>query len=57
MARKTFTNWLNDVDGHITRLCDMNIDDLPDFAYREAYENGATALQTARAAVRTAHDC
>jgi hypothetical protein len=52
----TFPQWMTRVDDACCRLCGCGRDDLPDTAYADMWEDGYTAREAARAAVRAAGD-
>lgn len=36
----TFESWMKEVDAEITALCGLGVDDLADYMYRDAYDDG-----------------
>lgn len=57
MANKlTYEEWKRQVNACVHTLTGLDADDLPDFAYRDAYEAGRTPAATARAVFRAARD-
>lgn len=51
-----FKAWMKLVDVEVVKLCGVNAADLPDFAYRDAYDDGASPVETATEAVAAAQD-
>ena len=49
---KCFNAWLAKVSEQIDKLCSLSIDDLDDYCYREAYEDGQTPSMVARHAIK-----
>jgi len=43
-----FNAWMHDIAAHITRLADLDVEDLADFDYRACYEAGEEARDVAR---------
>jgi hypothetical protein len=56
MAPKDFDSWKKQVDAILVRLCGMSSDDLPDYGYADAFENGCSAKVTAKRALRAAKE-
>lgn len=54
--RKTFDQWMSDVNTHVKAKIGLSYLDLPDQPYAEWYENGKTAKSAAAAAVRGADE-
>lgn len=50
----TWENWKREVDAEIQRRTTMTSDDLPDWGYRRAYEEGMTAKRAAAKAIQHA---
>lgn len=51
-----FDRWMADVDAYFLLRLGLSADDLPDYCYRDAYDDGATPTQAARAALRAARE-
>jgi len=51
-----FTAWMAKVNAHMVKYCTMGADDLPDWNYRDAYDDGMSPSQAARSAIRAAKD-
>ncbi len=51
-----FTPWLKKVNDIIGKRTGLDLNDLPDFCYRDAFEDGATPSQAARDAIECAKD-
>lgn len=52
---KPFELWMKEVDMAVRRmLLDMTVEDLPDYAYAQAYEEGRLPRVVARQAIRAA---
>lgn len=50
-----FTAWMAKVDAAIAKKCDgLTSSDLPDFMYCDAFEDGASPAQAAKAAIAAA---
>jgi len=49
-----FSQWMRDVDKAISLLVGLISDDLPDWCYRDAYDEGLSAKVAARKAIRSA---
>jgi hypothetical protein len=57
MDRKlTFEQWMAIVASIMSRLCEMGPDDLPDWGYRAAYDEGKSPDCAARAAIKAARN-
>ena len=54
-SEEHFKVWMQQVDAHLEKMCGMTSDDLPDYRYRDAFDQGCTSLVTARAAYRRAY--
>lgn len=50
----TFEEWYRAVNTIVENNAGMSCMDLPDYCYRDEYDDGRTPLQTARAAIRNA---
>jgi hypothetical protein len=54
-ARDSFEQWMVKVSAAIGKKAGgLDADDLPDFCYRDAYDDGSTPAQAARAAIKAA---
>jgi hypothetical protein len=53
--RLTFDAWMRAVDEALIRKVGVSSNDLPDWTYRDAYEDGLTADEAAGAALDAAH--
>lgn len=53
-VKKTFEQWLKEVDAALVAKCGLGYNDLPDCPYSDWYENGKTAKSAAAAAYRAA---
>ena len=51
-----FETWMQHVNAHLVRLCTMTADDLPDWGYRDAYDDGIRPAQAAMRAYRAARE-
>ena len=51
-----FGTWKAKVDALISAKCGITSDDLPDYCYRDAFEDGATPAQAAKAAIKAAKE-
>jgi hypothetical protein len=51
-TQSTFEDWMAKVDAYVERLTGCSAYDLPDYGYRDAYDDGQTPLSVARAAIR-----
>ena len=54
--RSTFEDWMAAVNTHIQRRTGLDRDDLPDWNYRDAYDDDMSPSEAAREAVRNASD-
>jgi len=54
--RKPYDQWKAEIDHFLFALCGLCADDLPDYAYRDAYDDGKSPQATARAAYRAAQE-
>ena len=54
MTTDCLENWMGRVDQRVQVLCGLSVYDLPDCCYADWYEEGMTAAQAARAAVKNA---
>ena len=48
MIKRSFMLWLSDVDAELVRRSGLGVDDLPDWLYRDAYDDGAYPVDVAR---------
>jgi len=53
---RAFNVWFAKVNAIILRKTGLCADDLPDYCYRDAYDDGATAVNTANRAIRAAKE-
>ena len=51
---EAFNAWLRLVNGHVVRFTGLALDDLPDYDYASAYDEGRNARTVARQAIRAA---
>jgi hypothetical protein len=51
-----FDAWYAKVDAAVQAKTGLSVDDLPDCCYRDWWEDGMTAGQAARAAIRSAQE-
>jgi hypothetical protein len=51
-----YTAWKKQVDAELEALCGMSSDDLPDYGYADAFEQGRSARSVAKAALRAAKE-
>ena len=49
-----FSAWLLRVDAIVSKRIGLGIDDIDDFCYRDAFEDGSTPAECARDAIRAA---
>lgn len=54
MPRLTFDEWMKRVDAHVSRICGLSYSDLPDIAYRDMYDDGASPKEAAQEALAEA---
>lgn len=47
----TFEQWMEQVDMHLLRMCGCMASDLPDYAYRDAFDAGETPEHVAAAVI------
>ena len=50
MPKKTYREWLLEVDAYCQKHYGLSYQDLSDYNYADAYEDGKSAAATARAA-------
>ena len=55
-TKKTFEQWLKEVDEAVQAKCYLSIHDLPDCPYHDWYDDGKTVKGAASAAVRMAKE-
>ena len=53
---KTFEQWMQEVDQWLDRKCGMVSADLPDYCYRDAYDDGERPSLVAARAISAARD-
>jgi hypothetical protein len=51
-----FTMWMAKVDALMVKYCTMSSMDLPDWNYRDAYDDGMSPSRAARSAISAARD-
>lgn len=51
--RPIYAEWLRRLDAACWRLAGCSYQDLEDFCYRDRYDDGASPVSTARAAIRS----
>lgn len=56
MPRKSFEDWLKDVDAIIQARTGLSREDLPDIDYHSIYSDGKNALTAANRAIRNAKE-
>jgi hypothetical protein len=54
--KRTFEEWLKEVDAALRNECGMTHLDLPDIAYRDLYDDGVSPKSAAKKAVKNAMD-
>jgi hypothetical protein len=50
--KKSFEQWMKDVDSAMDRICGLSSNDISDFCYRDAYDDGRKASSVAREALQ-----
>lgn len=50
--RLTFAEWMARVDEYVWDMADCSADDLDDYLYADAYDDGMSPLQAAQKAIR-----
>lgn len=55
-AKLTFEEWMAEVNRLMVGKCGMGSEDLPDWNYRDAYNDGLTPNQAANQAINAAHE-
>ncbi len=56
MTKLSFTDWMAKVDAIIIAKTGLSSDDLPDLLYDNEYEDEATPLEAAKAAIAAAKE-
>lgn len=56
MKYRSFEEWLRLVDSHIRNKCGLSHLDLPDWCYRDAYDDGVTPATAAARAIKAAKE-
>ena len=56
MRKQTFEEWYAEVDQWVLRKYGLSRDDLPDWNYRDAYDDGVKPTTAAKRAIRAASD-
>lgn len=56
MPRKTFEEWMKEVDTILMRTCYLSSADLPDCCYRDWYDQGVTPRSAASRAKKNASE-
>ncbi len=51
-----FDEWMQHVAWHINNMSGYLPDDLPDYCYRDAYDDGKSPKTTAKAAIKNAKE-
>jgi hypothetical protein len=54
--KKTFEQWMKEVDEHLEDRCGMSSNDLPDVCYRDWYDDGIPPKRAAGMAFKSAQD-
>jgi hypothetical protein len=54
--KKTFKEWMDEVNKLLEAKCGLSADDLPDVCYRDMYDAGKRPSTAANAAWRNARD-
>lgn len=57
MRKLEFSEWMKQVDIELVRRCGMPSSCLPDYCYRDCYDAGDSAKETAAEAIEYAKDC
>jgi hypothetical protein len=55
-VKKTYKEWLQEVDNEVVALCGMGMSELPDYLYSESYNKGKSSKATAKAVIKNAND-
>lgn len=53
----TFQEYMAAVDVYLVRLCGIDSSMLPDWSYRDDYEDDVSPLRCAKRAIRNAREC
>jgi hypothetical protein len=56
MPKKTFDQWMKEVDAELVRRCGMGYLDLPDVSYRQWWEDGVSVKGAASRAIKAAKE-
>jgi hypothetical protein len=54
--KRTFEDWMKEVDGWLLLRCGLTHDDLPDWRYYDDYEDGVKAWRSAAKAIKYAQE-
>jgi len=52
----SFEQWMDAVNRVLVRKCGLGVEDIPDFCYRDYYDDGVSAFETASEALDAARD-
>ncbi len=56
MAKLSFDDWKKSVNNEIVRQMGMEADDLPDYTYRDCYDDGVSPKTAATRAIKNARE-
>ena len=54
--KKTYEEWFKEVNAEIIRQTGFSADDLPDYCYKDAYDDGKSPKSTAKAVIKNAKE-
>jgi len=54
MKKQSFDDWMKKVNAEIERKCGMGVDDLPDWRYHQAWEDGVSPIRAAASVIAAA---
>ena len=54
--KKTFEEWMKEVNHYISRVVFLTSDDLPDCCYRDWYDDNVTPKTAAKRAIKSANE-
>lgn len=56
VVKQTFEEWMKAVDQAVQNSIGVSVHDLPDYAFRDAYDDGVSAKRVAKRVIKAAKD-